>query len=79
MALYEYYCSGCKYQFEQITGSTDPDAGKCPKCQSKEHSKKLISRFAVGGQGDLRETTVHGCHGGFTGLEDHSGHEGHEH
>lgn len=84
MALYEYYCEPCHNAFEQIvSGSTDPDAGRCPRCKSQEQTRRLISRFAIGGQGDLRESTVHGCHGHFTGLggPDHGhGHEhGHDH
>ncbi len=64
MALYEYYCEDCKEKFEQISSSSsEEENGKCPKCQ-KKNTKRLISRFAVGGQGDLRETTQHGCHGG---------------
>lgn len=62
MALYEFYCETCQSQFEQITSSSDPGMGKCPKCHDK-NTRKLISRFAVGGQGDLRESTVHGCDG----------------
>ena len=69
MALYEFFCDACQLKFEQITSSTDEDQGKCPKCSSKQHSKRLISRFAVGGQGDLRESTFHGCHDHFTGAE----------
>jgi putative FmdB family regulatory protein len=61
MALYEYFCESCSSQFEQITSSTDPEAGKCPRCQTK-NTRKLISAFRVGGRGDLRETTLHGCH-----------------
>ncbi len=60
MALYEYFCDRCQYKFEQITSERDPDQGKCPKCHSKE-TRKLLSRFAIGGQGDLRESTQHGC------------------
>jgi len=62
MAIYEYYCETCQIRFEQITSSSDPDMGKCPKCKQK-NTKKLISQFAVGGRGDLRESTLHGCHG----------------
>jgi putative FmdB family regulatory protein len=61
MALYEYFCESCQYKFEQISSKLDLDLGKCPKCQGK-HTKKLISKFSVGGQGDLRESTLHGCH-----------------
>lgn len=67
MALREFYCESCRIQFEQITSSTaetaDPDYGRCPRCSSAKNSRKLISRFRVGGQGDLRESTIHGCHG----------------
>lgn len=59
--LYEYFCETCDLLFEQITSFSDPDSGKCPKCQSKD-TKKQFSKFAVGGQGDLRESTLHGCH-----------------
>jgi putative FmdB family regulatory protein len=74
MALYEYYCDSCKLKFEQITSSSDPDAGKCPKCQKKDQARKLVSAFRVGGQGDLRESTQHGCHGCYSGH-----HHGHKH
>ena len=76
MALFEFYCEGCKAKFEQITSAKDPDHGQCPKC-SKKGARKLISRFAVGGQGDLRETTMHGCHDCDVtpAGHDHSGHD----
>ena len=75
MALYEYFCRDCKVKFEQITSSGDPDAGACPKCNLK-NTERLISRFAVGGQGDLRESThYHGCHA----AQDHSHHHDHDH
>ena len=61
MPLYEYFCENCQTKFEQITSTQDPDEGKCPKCNEKK-TKKLLSRFAIGGQGDLRESTQHGCH-----------------
>jgi putative FmdB family regulatory protein len=61
MPLYEYLCLRCNFKFEQITASLDRNESNCPKCLSKD-TKKLISQFAVGGQGDLRESTLHGCH-----------------
>jgi putative FmdB family regulatory protein len=76
MALYEFFCEPCKLRFEQITRRGDPDEGKCPKCREK-NTRKLISRFAVGGQGDLRESTMHGCHGDFTGIGSGGGGCGH--
>jgi putative FmdB family regulatory protein len=79
---FEFYCDSCKLKFEQLTSEQAPDKGKCPKCQNN-HTRKLISRFAVGGQGDLRETTMHGCHDAHVSLpgesaapdHDHSGHD----
>jgi putative FmdB family regulatory protein len=85
MALYEYFCDACRHRFEQIvSGGSDPEAGRCPKCARREDSRRLISRFAIGGQGDLRESTFHGCHGHFTGLgrddgRGASGGHGHDH
>jgi putative FmdB family regulatory protein len=71
MPLYEYVCNSCKTAFEQITSSTDPDQGKCPKCHGKD-TKRTLSSFRIAGQGDLRESTFHGCHDHFTGTESHS-------
>src|SRR4051812_38355031 len=82
MALFEFYCDTCSFKFEQITSSTDEDSGKCPKCQNK-NTRKLISRFSVGGRGDLRESTMHGCHGGCHHISHKggslSGNDGHSH
>lgn len=72
MALLEFHCDSCKFKFEQITSEGDPDRGRCPKCQKME-TRRLISRFAVGGQGDLRESTVHGCHDAHVSLDSGGG------
>lgn len=62
MALLEFYCEACQTKFEQLTSDSDPDRGKCPKCQGK-NTRKLVSSFRVAGRGDLRESTFyHGCH-----------------
>lgn len=63
MAIYEFHCEPCRKRFEQITSSTDPDQGKCPTCGGRE-TRRLISGFKVGGRGDVRESTIHGCHSG---------------
>jgi len=63
MALHEYFCETCQMKFEQIVAPSEPNPGNCPKCQTNKTSRRLISKFAVGGQGDLRESTMHGCHG----------------
>ncbi len=68
MVLYEYYCESCQSIFEQITSNSDPDQGKCLKCNNKS-TKKLFSKFAVGGRGDLRESTQHGCHDAHISLK----------
>ncbi|HUP56081.1 MAG TPA: zinc ribbon domain-containing protein [Bdellovibrionota bacterium] len=87
MALLEFYCEPCKRRFEQISSSDDPTRGQCPHCEGKE-TKRLISVFAVGGQGDLRESTLHGCHDhdhltgdryDGSGGEDHSHEHSHDH
>lgn len=78
MALFEYFCKPCKLKFEQIVSSGSKDAGVCPKCGNKK-SEKLISKFAIGGQGDQRESTLHGCHEGYDGVTHaHSHDSGHD-
>jgi putative FmdB family regulatory protein len=84
MALYEFHCEDCRKNFEQLTSSGDQDQGVCPACRGR-NTRKLISRFAVGGQGDLRESTFHGCHDARVPLgpqcdsgPDHSGDHNHE-
>jgi putative FmdB family regulatory protein len=62
MALREFKCKKCQYVFENIVSERDPHPSPCPKCGEKE-AERLLSRFAVAGQGDLRESTMHGCHG----------------
>ncbi len=72
MPLFEFYCETCKAKFEQITSSSE--TVKCPKCKGQK-IQKLISLFRVGGRGDLRETTQHGCHDHYTGLEGGHSHD----
>jgi putative FmdB family regulatory protein len=79
MALFEFHCDACKLKFEQIVSSGDPDAGKCPKCGTLK-TRKLISAFKVGGRGDLRESTMHGCHDAHVAPDfDHSHSHDHDH
>lgn len=77
MPLYEYQCEGCGTKFEKISSVLEPEPDSCPSCQGS-CVKKLISKFAVGGQGDLRESTLHGCHGHYHGLDSHHDHN-HDH
>ena len=60
--VYEYACESCKHRFDERVSSHQSPAPGCPKC-GRDTCSKQISRFAVGGQGDLRESTLHGCHG----------------
>ncbi|MDR3606901.1 MAG: zinc ribbon domain-containing protein [Oligoflexia bacterium] len=80
MPLYEYHCDDCDADFEQLTSERDPDQGKCPKCH-KNHTHRLISKFRVGGQGDLRESTWDGCHapGSLSDGSDDGHHDHHDH
>lgn len=66
MPLYDFRCEKCSHKFEQITSSDPAGQAECPKCGSSEN-KRLVSRFKVGGRGDLRESTTHGCHGCHSG------------
>ncbi len=68
MPLFEYYCGYCKHKFEDLATTSRSKSALCPKCNRKTE-QRLISKFAVGGQGDLRETTLHGCHDAHVDLE----------
>ena len=70
MPIFEFYCKSCRIRFEEILSSNavaNEERIACPKCTRVEQTERLISRFAVGGQGDLRESTYHGCHGCHSG------------
>lgn len=77
MPLYEYYCTPCSRRFEEISSGDAPSTARCPRCQTDSH-ERTIARFAVGGRGDLRETTLHGCHE-YNEHDDHSHHDHHDH
>lgn len=77
MPLFDYVCGGCGHRFEQIARSKDDsEGGICPKC-ARPGANVQISRFRVGGRGDLRESTeFDGCHPAEgDSTHDHSGHE----
>lgn len=50
MPIYEYRCSACGHQFEQLSRSSVEAETKCPKCASKD-VKKTYSPFASHGGG----------------------------
>ena len=74
MALHDFTCRKCSPHFVSLVRAQDSEPTACPKCKSTEVEKK-IARFAVGGQGDLRESTLHGCHEANVSLGD----KGHKH
>jgi putative FmdB family regulatory protein len=67
MTLHEYFCETCQVKFEQIVSASEMNSGKCPKCHGLD-TKKLLSLFSIGGRGDLRESTMHGCEECYTGI-----------
>ncbi|MBC8164760.1 MAG: zinc ribbon domain-containing protein [Bryobacteraceae bacterium] len=47
MPIYEYQCSDCGKQHEQIRRMAEADSGvECPQCKSA-HSRRLLSTFAT--------------------------------
>jgi putative FmdB family regulatory protein len=61
MPLYDFRCEKCPHDFEEMAASGGP-APVCPKCGSADQVKRQVSGFRVGGRGDQRESTQHGCH-----------------
>jgi len=79
MALFEYHCQACTRRFEAITSFENSNEITCPHCANPS-PKKLISVFKVAGRGDLRESTLHGCHDcDVTGPASDTGHDHSEH
>jgi len=76
MPLFDYTCKRCKISFETITSLRESAQVKCNKCNKNDKIEKRVPLFRVGGRGDLRESTLHGCHDCEVspGTEDHSGH-----
>jgi putative FmdB family regulatory protein len=51
MPIYEYACSSCGKEFEELVGINDPAPG-CPACQGREVRKKVsASAFVLKGGG----------------------------
>ncbi len=51
MPIYEFRCEQCGTQFEELTSSTASTQVRCHQCNSRR-VKRLLSAFAVGGDGD---------------------------
>jgi putative FmdB family regulatory protein len=50
MPIYEYRCTKCGHQFEELSNSCCAPQPKCPKCQSQ--TEKMLSSFAANVSGD---------------------------
>ncbi|MCM0604629.1 MAG: zinc ribbon domain-containing protein [Xanthomonadaceae bacterium] len=62
MPLYDFYCKQCSFKFETLVSSSETKTAECPEC-GNAHTDRLVPKFRIGGQGDLRESTMfHGCH-----------------
>jgi len=48
MPMFEFKCSKCGHEFEELVFSTTPYSVRCPVCESPEVEKK-ISAFSSGG------------------------------
>ncbi|MBU1317734.1 MAG: zinc ribbon domain-containing protein [candidate division Zixibacteria bacterium] len=48
MPMFEFKCSKCGHDFEELVFSSTPYSARCPKCDSPEVEKK-ISAFSSGG------------------------------
>jgi putative FmdB family regulatory protein len=49
MPMYEYTCSHCGEEFEELVTSTTPDDEvECPACEREGGSVRKLSTFAMG-------------------------------
>jgi putative FmdB family regulatory protein len=46
MPIYEYACSACEHEFEQIQKFSDPSVCDCPKCHKKNSVQRKLSTSA---------------------------------
>ncbi len=51
MPIYEYKCSECGYEFEEIQKFSDPPITVCPKCGGKVYKKISAPAFKFKGSG----------------------------
>ncbi len=49
MPMYEYTCSHCGADFEELVSSTTPDREvECPECEREGCAQRKLSTFATG-------------------------------
>lgn len=65
MPIFEYRCSDCNEQFEELVLSRTPTRVECPRCTSTK-VQQLISRFATvaSGSGDCFNRSAGICQAG---------------
>ena len=52
MPIYEYECTECGYQMEELQAFSDPPLKKCPKCKKNALEKMIsLSSFKLEGTG----------------------------
>lgn len=52
MPLYEYVCTACGHDFEEMRKFNDPELRKCPKCARLKVQKKIsLAGFQLKGAG----------------------------
>lgn len=52
MPIYEYECTECGYQMEELQAFSDPPLKKCPKCKKNKLEKMIsLSSFKLEGTG----------------------------
>lgn len=51
MPIYEYTCTECKHEFEEIQGFSDEPLRKCPECGKNTLEKNFLNRFGLNFKG----------------------------
>ncbi len=51
MPIYEYLCTKCGHEFDEIQKFSDPPIKKCPKCKGKVEKKLSAPSFQLKGTG----------------------------
>lgn len=66
MPLFEYRCSDCEEQFEELVSYSESNDVTCPHCGG-HHTEKLVSAFAtIGGSSSGESSRACGPGRGFT-------------
>ena len=56
MPIYEYLCTSCEYQFEEVQKFSDPSLDECPDCGKNSAERQVsISSFHLKGGGWFKD------------------------